>query len=299
MAADIRSRSLDLYRRYIGEPDEPRDVYAGFGLFFAGAAAAVVGLGLFLASTVPPEQAPVKWQLREAAFAASAVGLPTFLASLVVLLPSRRPATVAAALGTAVSFAGVGVFIVNYPYNWNVPGPDASAGGILIYSLGVAALATASGTALVTNYIERASSVAEASAAGGNDSASGGDPESTIDDRVERDIEEAMGAADLTWGGVERTETKRITFSEDDSLADADTSSFDTVDAVESRSTGTDEQVSELQKLRGSEPEEVTSSGTDEQADALSAMRERQRQEAQRRAAEAGPIERLRDRLGL
>jgi len=299
MPVDIRSRSFDLYRRYIGEPEEPRDVYAGFGLFFAGAAAAIAGLGLFLASTVPPEQASVTWQLREAAFAASAVGLPTFLASLVVLLPSRRAATAAAALGAVVSYVGVGIFVLNYPYNWNVPGPDASASGILVYAFGVALLATTSGTALVTNYIERAGVPRDGDAASEADAAAEPDPEAAVDEQVERDIQEAIEGADLTWGGVDRSETKRITFTDDTSMDDVDTSSFETVDAVESRSTGTDDQVSELQKLRGTEPKEVTSSGTDEQADALSAVRERQRREAEQRAAEAGPIDRIRDWLGL
>lgn len=304
----VQARLLALYRRYIGEPERLRDVYLGFGLFFGGIAFAGVGVLVFLWSSAYPESADAFWQLREIAITLSAVGLPTFLSSLIVLLPVDRRAKIAAAIGSVICLIGVVMFVLAYPYNWNVSGADASAQGVATYALGLVVLVAAIGSALVADYIERANASAQASAgAGGSTASADSGPtatdaeESVSEAQVARDIEDAMADAELSWGGVEKTDTKRLTFDTEAAEADIDRSTFDRVGANENRAEGddVDAAVSSLQQFRGEEAEQATGQGTDQQADALSQLRDQQATEQAQAESEQRLSDRLRDRLGL
>lgn len=294
----VSGELLALYRRHIGEPERLRDVYLGFGLFFGGIAFAAVGVLVFLWSSTYPESADLFWQLREIAIALSAVGLPTFLSSLIVLLPVDRRAEYAATVGSAVCLIGVGMFVLAYPYNWNVSGADASVQGVGTYALGLVVLVASIGSALVTDYIERANAGAGTPAASAKtgDSPEGDSDETVSADRVARDIEDAMADAELSWGGVEKADTKRLTFNTNEAEAEIDRSSFDRVGANESRSEGdgVDDAVSSLQQFRGEDTDQATGQGTDQQADALSQLREQKAHTEQQKLSD-----RLRNRLGL
>lgn len=298
----VSGELLALYRRHIGEPERLRDVYLGFGLFFGGIAFAAVGVLVFLWSSTYPESADLFWQLREIAIALSAVGLPTFLSSLIVLLPVDRRAEYAATVGSAVCLIGVGMFVLAYPYNWNVSGADASVQGVGTYALGLVVLVASIGSALVTDYIERANAGAGTPAASAETGDSPeDDPDETVSaDRVARDIEDAMADAELSWGGVEKADTKRLTFNTNEAEAEIDRSSFDRVGANESRSEGdgVDDAVSSLQQFRGEDTDQATGQGTDQQADALSQLREQKAQQ-QAHTEQQKLSDRLRNRLGL
>lgn len=309
MRNDIRDRLssqlLALYRQYIGEPEHVRDVYLGFGLFFAGIAFALVGVLVFLWSSAYPQTVDRFWQLREIAIVLAAIGLPTFLASVTVLLPVDRRAEYATIAGGAICLLAVAMFVAAYPHNWNVSGPDASVRGVATYSLGLVVLVGSIGSALVTNYIQHTS--ADAAAATGTagdgstaEAAPDGDETETVSEgQVARDIEDAMADAELSWGGVEKSNTKRLTFQTDDAEAEIDRSSFDRVGANESRSAGgVDDAVDSLRQFRGGDTAQATGQGTDQQADALSQLRERQAAEEQQ-AEQQGLSDRLRERLGL
>jgi hypothetical protein len=302
----VRARLLALYRRYIGEPERLRDVYLGFGLFFGGIAFAAVGVLVFVWSSTVPESADLFWQLREIAIVLSAIGLPTFLSSLIVLLPVDRRAEYAAAVGVVVCLIGVGMFVLAYPYNWNVSGTDASVRGVATYALGLVVLVASIGSALVTDYIERANAGASAGAgaaggsAGAGEAAAADTEESVSEAQVARDIEDAMADAELSWGGVEKTDTKRLSFNTNDVETDIDTSTFDRVGANESRAEGdnVDDAVNSLQQFRGEETDQATGEGTDQQADALAQLREQQTADPEQTSQE-GLSDRLRNKLGL
>lgn len=300
----VSGKLLSLYRRYIGEPERRRDVYLGFGLFFGGITFATVGVLVFVWSSTYPQSADLFWQLREIAIALSAVGLPTFLSSLIVLLPVDRRAEYATAVGSVICLVGVGLFVLAYPYNWNVSGADASVQGVATYALGLVVLVASIGSALVTDYIERAntgSAGGESPAASTETGETSGDAaESVSADQVARDIEDAMADAELSWGGVEKTDTKRLTFNTNEAEAEIDRSSFDRVGANESRSEGdgVDDAVDSLQQFRGEDTEQATGQSTDQQADALSQLRERKAHQ-QEHAEQQGLSDRLRNRLGL
>lgn len=305
----VTDRLLRLYRRYLGEPERLSDVYLGFALFFAGVAFAVVGLVTFLWSTVVPEGFGTYWQLRETAISLSMLGLPAFLLGVVVLLPVDRRAVYSSSLGGAVSLLAVGVFVANYPGNWNASGPDASATGVTIYAVGLVLSTAAVGAALVSNYLHRADPAASADAsADGATSADGSkaarapgaasaETESVTDEQVRADIDEAMSAADLSWGGVEKGNTKRLKLETD--VGDVDRSNFDETGANENRAAGNDvdDAVTGLQQLRGGAAEQATGEGTDDQADALNQLREQQAHEEAE--SDDGLVGRLRNHIDL
>jgi len=282
---------IGLYRRYVGDPDRRSDVYVGFGLFFAGIALFAVGVATFLWSATLSPDDRYTYAVREVAAVAGAVGLPALLSGVVGLLPVDRRTVYAAGAGSAVCLAGVGVFVSAYPDNWNWVSPvDYTAEGVAVYSLGLVVVIAATGAALVAHQVERASAAGAvaapgAAAAGGETAAGpegpGGGPTVT-DEQVEADIEEALDSTEITWGGVEKRETRSL---------ELDMGELEETDAVEmsgaggttarSSGEGVDEAVSGLRNLKGGEPETATSdAGVDDQTAALRELRERQRAEA-------------------
>lgn len=295
--SNAENRLLEYYRRYVGDPDRTIDVYAGFGLFFAGIGLGLVGVAIFLYSATLPPEALSTYGVKEVAAVAAAVGLPALLLGVVVLLPVDRRMLYLAGVGTAITLVAIGLFAWAYPYNWNVPdSADYSAQVVAVYTVGLVAVIAATGGALVAHRVERATGVAAAGAAGGGAggtgaagsgasgaAGAGGDGEAVTDAEVRADIERELEDAELTWGGVERSETRRL---------ELDTSAVDDVDvdreklagsATETRTTsGTvNDAVSELKGLQGGEKKTASGSGTDDQAAKLRELREQQRREAE------------------
>ncbi|QKY17465.1 permease [Halorubrum sp. CBA1229] len=312
--SNAENRLLEYYRRYVGDPDRTIDVYAGFGLFFAGIGLGLVGVAIFFYSATLPSEALSTYAVREVAGVAAAVGLPALLLGVVVLLPVDRRMVYLAGVGTAITLVAVGLFTWAYPYYWNVPDTDYSAQVVAVYTLGLVAVIAATGSALVAHRVERATGVAAGGAAGAGSAAggaggegsaggadgAGADGESVTDAEVRADIERELEDAELTWGGVERSETRRL---------ELDTSAVDDVDvdreklagsATETRTTsGTvNDAVSELKGLQGGETKTASGSGTDNQAAKLRELREQQRKEAEADDEEGSVVDRIKGLFG-
>ncbi len=312
--SNAENRLLEYYRRYVGDPDRTIDVYAGFGLFFAGIGLGLVGVAIFFYSATLPSEALSTYAVREVAGVAAAVGLPALLLGVVVLLPVDRRMVYLAGVGTVITLVAVGLFTWAYPYYWNVPDTDYSAQVVAVYTLGLVAVIAATGSALVAHRVERATGVAGGGAAGGGAAASGAggegaaggasdagaDGEAVTDAEVRADIERELEDAELTWGGVERSETRRL---------ELDTSAVDDVDvdreklagsATETRTTsGTvNDAVSELKGLQGGEKKTASGSGTDDQAAKLRELREQQRKEAEADDEEGSVVDRIKGLFG-
>lgn len=276
------------YERYVGEPDATTDVYLGFGVFFCAVALGIVGLVLFLASGAAAPGSDRYWAFRRVAIVLTALGLPAALVGIVILLPVDRRALYAAGGGTAVCLAAMGLFLSVYPNNWNVQtGADYSTLGVAIYATGLAVVVAATGAALVAHQLDRVRPATDEDDEGDRE-------ESVSDERVARDIEDAMADVELSWGGVRRKETKRLNVQIDD--GGIDSSSFDRVGPETTSSTGVDDAVAGLRTLQGRNRETATGGGADDQAAALAELRERQRAEALARADET-LLDRLRDRV--
>ncbi|OTE99549.1 permease [Halorubrum sp. SD683] len=283
---------LRYYRRYIGDPDRTVDVYAGFGLFFVGLVAGAVSVVVFLYSATLPAASSSSYAIREVAGVASAVGFPALLLGIVVLLPVDKRMLYVAAAGSVIDLVAVGLFVWAYPQDWNVTvPPDYSAQVIALYSVGIALVVAATGAALVAHRVERA--VDETGEAESTE-ADAEETETVSDEQVRSDIDSALDDAELSWGGVSRTETRRLNL---------DTSAIDDIDSenlpasgIETRTSdgNVSDAVSQLQGLQGGEVETASGEGTDDQAAALRELREQQREEEEAEAAGEGLIDRIR-----
>ncbi|SFR46672.1 DUF7139 domain-containing protein [Halorubrum sodomense] len=307
--ADAENVLMEYYRRYVGDPDRTIDVYAGFGLFFTGIALGVIGVVVFLYSATLDPTALSTYGVREVAAVAAAVGLPTLLFGIVVLLPVDRRMLYLAGAGIAVTLAGTGAFTWAYPYSWNVvSGPEYSAQVVAVYSVGLVAVIGATGGALVAHRVERATggagapgTGAEADAGGGSGAeATGTGDEAVTEESVRADIERELEDAELTWGGVERSETRRLelnTSAVDE--ADVDTEKL-AGSATETRTTsGTvNDAVSELKGLQGGDVKTDSGQGTDDQAAKLRELREQQRKEAEADDEEGSVVDRIKGLFG-
>jgi len=309
--ADAENVLIEYYRRYVGDPDRTIDVYAGFGLFFAGIALGVIGVVVFLYSATLDPTALSTYAVREVAAVAGAVGLPALLFGIVVLLPVDRRVLYLASAGTAITLAGTGAFVWAYPHNWNVVvNPDYSAQVVAVYAVGLVAVIGATGGALVAHRVERATGGAPAAGtagatgenaadgAAGNAADSGG--EAVTEESVRADIERELADAELTWGGVERSETRRLelnTSAVDEADVDAEKLSGSATETRTTSGTVTDA-VSELKGLQGGEAKTDSGQGTDDQAAKLRELREQQRKEAEEADEDGSVVDRIRGLFG-
>lgn len=285
--ATDRNQLLRYYRQYIGDPDRTVDVYAGFGLFFVGLGLGVAGVVVFLYSATLSGTA---YGLRAVAIVSGAVGAPTLLGGIVVLLPVDRRMLVVAGGGSVICAAGIVRFVGVYPNDFNVSvGPDYAAQVVGIYSVGIVAVVGATAAALVAHQIERA-----ADPTGAVESAEVEDDEETVsDEQVQADIDSALDDAELSWGGVTKTETRTLNL-DTGSIDDIDTESLP--EGIETRTadSSVSNAVSQLKGLQGGEVETASGEGTDDQAAALRELREQQREDEQATQADRSLIDRLR-----
>ncbi len=133
----------------------------------------------------------------------------------------------------------------------------------------------ATAAALIAHRVEQASeSVAPA--------ADDEDDEETVSEAdVEADIRRELDDAELSWGGVDKRETRRLKL---------DTSALDDVDrrnlpesSVETRTTDSTvtDAVSQLEGLQGGNMETASGESTDDQAAALSELKQKQQATAE------------------
>ncbi|MFC6717606.1 permease [Natrialbaceae archaeon GCM10025810] len=277
---------FDLYRRYIGEPESRTDVYLGFGLFLGGIGLALVALLLFLWSTTLEARSAAYFAWAEPAFALVLISLPLLMLGIVVLLPSDRRVRYASVGGVAVTIAATVGFLYAYPDDWNNYGENYTIEVVATYAVGLSMITASTGASLIAHYLElaRASEAVEIEDDDEEDEA-----ESYTDEEIRSDIDSAMEGVELSWGGVEKTEHTRLTFSEDD-FADVDVDTTAGTKTV--RSTGVDAQVAGLKGLKGGETKTTTSSATvDEQTAKLKELREQRKAEELAEADDSGSLE--------
>lgn len=285
---------FDLYRRYIGEPEERTDVYVGFGLFFGGIGIAVTALVLFLWGSTHEvhtvDSAYYDWI--QPAYALGMLSLPAMMLGIVVLLPAERKVRYTSVVGAIITIGAVIGFVYAYPMHWNfVREVDYTIEVVATYALGLSGLIASTGAALVAHYLDLARQAETVQIDAEEDG-----EEELSDADVQRDIDEAMEDVELSWGGVQKTEHKRLSFSSDDF---EDVSVDTDVGTKTARSSGVDAQVAGLKGLKGGETKTTTSSSTvDDQTSKLKELREQKRTEELATADNEGSaISGLLDRL--
>ena len=268
---------FDLYRQYIGEPDDRIDVYLGFGLFFGGIALAGLALVLFIGASLFAFESDPFWLFREISFGMGMMAVPTLLLGILVLLPVDNRAIYAGAAGTAITFVAVIGFAVLYPYNFNVEGAQYTAHVVVSYAVGMALVLVSTGVALVAHQIERAKP-------GPADIEPMEEPEPTesySDEEIRRDIEDAMNDVDITWGGVEKHEGTSLTFDLEEEGYDFSGMQVE-AKKVTSSST-TDDQVQGLKAMKGGENKTATSTSTvDDQTTKLNELRQKRKEDQEK-----------------
>lgn len=284
---------FDLYRRYIGEPEDRTDVYVGFGLFFGGITIAIVALVLFLWGSTYEAHSSTYYAWIQPGYALGMLSLPAMMLGIVVLLPSERRMLYTSIAGAVVTVAAVGGFVYAYPENWHfVRDVDYTVEVVATYALGLAGLIASTAAALIAHYLELARRVETVDV----DDEEETDEGSVSDADVREDIDEAMEGVELSWGGVEKTEHRQLSFSEDD----FDEVSVDTSAGTKTvRSSGVDAQVDGLKGLKGGETKTTTTQSTvDDQTAKLKELREKQQAEEMATATDDGsPVTRLLERL--
>jgi hypothetical protein len=289
---------FEWYGRYIGDPDAETDVYLGFALFFGGIALGAVGVVVFLLSALGSGGQPL-WALREVAVVAAAGGFPILLLGIVTLLPGDRRMLYVATGGIAVCLVALALFVYAYPWMWNVDGTDYSAQGVAIYAVGLVAIMGSTAAALVGHQVERAAGpaggpevtgAADGADGAGSESDAGEDPDA-VSAQARRDVDEAMDGADISWGGVEKRETKRLQLNTPD-MGEV-SGNVDRSSAKTTRDSGSsvDDAVAAMQGLKGGNKETASGGGTDDQAAALRNLREKQ--QAEEMAEADGPVEKV------
>jgi len=274
---------FDLYRRYIGEPEDRTDVYVGFGLFLGGIGLAIVALVLFLWGTTHEARSAGYFAWVGPAYALAMVALPIVMLGIVTLLPSERRMLYTSIGGATITIAAVAGFLFVYPHHWNGYGNDYTVEVVAVYAVGLAGITASTGAALIAHYLDMAQQADVVMTDEEDD-----EPDVT-DAEVQQDIDDAMADVELSWGGVEKTEHKRLSFSEDD----FDDVSVDTdMGTTTTRSSSVDAQVAGLKGLKGGETKQTTSSSTvDDQTAKLKELREQQRAEELATADDSSAVE--------
>lgn len=135
----LNNRLFQLYERYVGEPDSPKDVY-GYWVFVLGYLVGLVGVLAYLLG--PASMPDAQYGQREITIAIAAAGLAIGIFGILLLLPVRRRGIQAGVVGLAASIVGVVAFTVIYPQNWSGgTGVDQSPFVIAIYTFGIAVMA--------------------------------------------------------------------------------------------------------------------------------------------------------------
>ncbi len=127
----------EAYERRVGEVADPRRLYLGVGLFFAGVA--LTAAGIVVATTDVLSALGVdRMAAWRRAGVLGGIGVPATIAGVFTVLPSSRRIKAAATIGASVSVLGVALFWHAYPTHWAGYGQDLTGYVVGVYFLGTA-----------------------------------------------------------------------------------------------------------------------------------------------------------------
>ena len=107
----------EVYEDHVGGEASPRQLYAGVGLFLAGAVLVVAGI--VIATINPLGLFGVEaWQAWGPAGILAGLGLPAVFLGIFTVLPASREVRAAAVVGASIAVLGVALFAHAYPSQW-------------------------------------------------------------------------------------------------------------------------------------------------------------------------------------
>jgi hypothetical protein len=205
------------------------------------------------------------------------VSLPLVLMGIVVLLPVERRATGGAVVGALLSFAATGWFFTVYPQSWQEYGIEQTLQVIGLYSGGLAIVTISTATALIAQQLEQVKAPAPSEIKVNEDEPE--EEESYSEEEIRADIEQAMEGVEMTWGGVEKSDNRQLSFSGGFG-GDVDRSGFDVEPDKRVESGGVDTQVTGLRQMKGGETKTATSNTTvDDQTAALQELKQQKKED--------------------
>ncbi|AGN02902.1 hypothetical protein L593_14840 [Salinarchaeum sp. Harcht-Bsk1] len=292
---------FEWYERFIGEPEAETDVYLGFGLFFTAIGLALLALVLFVVGVAAYGiREDGYFAVARVAYASGMLSVPLAMFSIVVLLPVKQRATMAAGAGVAVTVAAVVGFAVVYPDNWFDYGGTQTLYIVSGYAVGLMVVTAATGAALVAHHLQRTKAPAPSEIKAQEEEE---DEETYTTEEIERDIEEAMADVEMTWGGVEKSENRRLKLNTDFADAELQAGGLGLEGNKTVESGGVDDQVQGLRNLKGGETKTATSESTvDNQTAALNELKQQKKEDqvpTNAPTASSSFLGRLLDRLGL
>lgn len=115
---------------------EPRQLWAGVGLFAVGVV--LVAAGVLAATTDLLTDAGYHvFEARQLAGVLAGLGLPASMLGVVAVLPASRRVRATAGVGTAVAVLGVALFTWAYPHRWiGGSGPNTTPLVVAVYAFG-------------------------------------------------------------------------------------------------------------------------------------------------------------------
>ncbi len=119
----------------LGEEATRRQLYAGTGLFAAGALLVVAGIVVATTGVLSP-LGLTDWQSWEPAGVLAGLGLPAVFVGIFTVLPASREVRAAAVIGASVAVLGVTLFAYAYPAYWIGDSPNLTPLVTLVYFLG-------------------------------------------------------------------------------------------------------------------------------------------------------------------
>ncbi|GAB3681977.1 hypothetical protein GCM10028857_07070 [Salinarchaeum chitinilyticum] len=291
---------FEWYERYIGEPETETDVYLGFGLFFTAIGLAFMALVLFVLGTaIYGIRDDGYFAIARIAYASGMLSVPLAMISFVVLLPVEKRATYAAGAGLAIILAAVVGFAAIYP-NWFDHNPTDTLYVVGAYAVGLTIVTASTGAALIGHHLHEAQAPAPSEIRAPEEQE---DEESYTTEEIERDIESAMEDVEMTWGGVEKSENRKLKLNTDFADSEMEAGGLGLEGNKRVESGGVDAQVQGLKNLKGGDTKTATSESTvDDQTAALNELK-KQKQDDQvpsnAPTASNGFLSRLLQRLGL
>ncbi|WP_049907019.1 YegP family protein [Halovivax asiaticus] len=140
---NFSDKLLRLYEHYVGEPESVKDAY-GYWLFVAGFILGGIAVILYIVNFGATEpHSDAEFLINRVVGIVGSIGAILGLFGLVLMLPVRKRAVQASAVGVVIALIGTATFGIAYPDHWRKlgDGPDYTIQVLGLYAVGLGIIA--------------------------------------------------------------------------------------------------------------------------------------------------------------